>query len=42
MTETEIEIVMNALSGYPIVTTSEFADKVERALRAYKEKNEYE
>lgn len=42
MTETEIEIVMNALSGHPIVTTSEFADKVERALRAYKEKNEYE
>lgn len=42
MTESEIEIVMYALSGYPIVTTSEFADKVEKALRAYEEENEHE
>ncbi len=41
MTEKEIEVVMNALAGTPTVTTSDFADKVERILREYKEdKNE--
>ncbi len=33
MSEKEIEIVMNALSGTPTVTTVEFANKVERILR---------
>ena len=37
MTEKEIEIVMNALVGIPIVTTAEFAQKVEKILREYKE-----
>lgn len=31
----EIEIVMNALSGQPIETSSEFADKIERILKNY-------
>ena len=39
MTEKEIEIIMNALSGTPTLTTSEFADKVEKILRDYKENN---
>lgn len=33
LTDAEIEIVMRALSGTPIVTSSEFANKVERILR---------
>jgi hypothetical protein len=37
MTEKEIEIIMNALAGIPTVTTSEFADKVEKILREHKE-----
>lgn len=37
MTEKEIEIVMNALVGISIVTTAEFANKVEKILREYKE-----
>jgi hypothetical protein len=37
MTEKEIEIVMNALSGTPTVTSAAFADKVEKILREYKE-----
>lgn len=37
MNEKEIQIVMSALSGTPTVTTSEFADRVEKALRSYKE-----
>lgn len=37
MTEKEIEIVMNALSGTPTVTSAEFANKVELILRKYKE-----
>ena len=37
MTEKEIEIVMNALAGIPTVTTAEFANKVEKILREYKE-----
>lgn len=37
MTDEEIEVVMNALAGYPVETTAEFADKVERILRGYKE-----
>lgn len=35
MEEKEIEVVMNALAGTPTVTTSEFAEKVERILRNY-------
>lgn len=35
MTEREIEIVMNALSGTPTVTSSNLADKVYRILRNY-------
>lgn len=42
MTEKEIEIVMNALAGYPVVTTVEFANKVEKALKEYKEADEHE
>lgn len=42
MTEQEIKIVMNALSGTPTVTTSEFADKVEKILRESKESNDNE
>lgn len=42
MSEEEIEIVMNALTGHPTVTTSEFADKVERILREYKESEDNE
>ena len=42
MNEEEIEIVMNALAGYPTVTTSEFADKVEKILRNYKESEDNE
>lgn len=37
MTEKEIETVMNALAGTPTVTTTEFANKVEKILREYKE-----
>ena len=33
MTEKEIEIVLNALAGTPTLTTSEFANKVEKILR---------
>ena len=32
-TDVEIEIVMRALAGEPIVTSSAFANKVERILR---------
>ena len=42
MTEQEIKIVMNALSGTPTVTTSEFADKVEKILRESKEGDDNE
>ena len=38
MTEEEIEIVMNALAGIPTVTTAEFANKVEKILREYTER----
>lgn len=37
LTEKEIQIVMNALSGTPTLTTSKFADKIETILRDYKE-----
>lgn len=37
MSEKEIEVVMNALSGTPTVTTSDFANKVEYILRNYRE-----
>lgn len=33
LTEKEIEIIMNALAGYPTLTTAQFANKVERILR---------
>ena len=42
MNEEEIEIVMNALAGQPTITTSEFADKVEKILRNYKESEDNE
>lgn len=35
MSESEIELVMNALAGHPTVTSARFADKVERILRKY-------
>ena len=37
MTEKEIKIVMDALVGTPTLTTAEFADRVEKILREYKE-----
>lgn len=33
LTDAEIEIVMRALAGEPILTSSAFANKVERILR---------
>lgn len=42
MTEKEIEIVMNALAGIPTVTTVEFANKVEKILRKYKDSDDNE
>lgn len=42
MTEKEIEIVMNALAGIPTVTTAEFANKVEKILRKYKDSDDNE
>ena len=42
MNEEEIKIVMNALAGRPTLTTSEFADKVEKILRNYKESEDNE
>ena len=35
ITNDEIELVMNALAGYTILTSSKFADKVERILKKY-------
>ena len=35
VTENDIELVMNALAGHPVVTSAEFADKIERILRNY-------
>lgn len=35
LTNTEIELVMNALSGNPVVTSSKFADKIESILRQH-------
>ena len=42
MNEEEIEIVMNALAGYPTLTSAAFADKVEKILREYKESEDNE
>lgn len=42
MTEMEIEIVMNALSGTPTVTTVEFANRVEKILRESRESDDNE
>lgn len=42
LTESEINLVMIALSGTPVVTTSEFADKIEKILRQYMEENSSE
>lgn len=42
MTENEINIVMNALSGYPTLTSSKFANKIEAILRNHKESNKNE
>lgn len=41
MSEKEIQIVMDALAGHPVTTTSEFANRVEQILRNYKESPEY-
>ena len=35
----EIQMVMDALSGTPICTTAEFADKIEKILRQYSGSN---
>lgn len=42
VTEEEIETVMNALAGIPTVTTAEFANKVEKILRKYKDSDDNE
>lgn len=42
MTEEEIEVVMNALAGEPTLTSVEFANKVEKILRNYKESEVHE
>ena len=42
MTEKEIEVVMNALAGKPTLTSVEFANKVEKILRNYKESEVHE
>ena len=42
MTEKEIEVVMNALAGEPTLTSAEFANKVEKILRNYKESEVHE
>ena len=42
ITEVEINLVMMALSGSPVVTTSEFADKVEKILRQHMEEENNE
>ena len=41
MNEEEIKIVMNALAGYPTLTSAAFADKVKKILREYSKKNQY-
>lgn len=41
MNEKEIQIVMDALAGHPVTTTSEFVNRVEQILRNYKESPEY-
>lgn len=35
ITNDEVEIIMNALAGNPTVTSSKFADKVERILKKF-------
>ena len=35
VSESEIELVMNALAGQPIVASSKLADKIENILRNY-------
>jgi hypothetical protein len=42
MTEKEIAVVMNALAGEPTLTSVEFANKVEKILRNYKESEVHE
>lgn len=42
MTEKEIEVVMNALAGELTLTSVEFANKVEKILRNYKENEVHE
>ena len=36
ITQKEIDVVMNALSGTPTLTTAEFANKIEKILKHYK------
>ena len=40
MSEEEIEIAMNALAGYPTLTSAALADKVEKILSNYKAESE--
>lgn len=42
MTEKEIAVVMNALAREPTLTSVEFANKVEKILRNYKESEVHE
>ena len=42
ITEREIDLVMMALSGNPVVTTSELADKVEKILKQHTEEEKHE
>lgn len=42
ITEIEINLVMMALAGHPIVTTSDFADRVEKILRQHMEEDKNE
>lgn len=42
ITEKEIEVVMNALAGETTLTSVEFANKVEKILRNYKESEVHE
>ena len=42
ITEIEIKLVMMALAGRPIVTTSDLADRVEKILRQHMEEDKNE
>lgn len=40
ITENEIDVVMNALAETPVVTSSQFADKIQKILTKYEELKE--